>query len=70
MSAVDLKCTEELIPVRAFGITVKTEKPVKSVVKLPGQTPIKFEYSDGRVMFTASELTMFAMYRIINEQGR
>ena len=69
VSAVDLKCTEELLPVRSFDIRLKTGKRVKSVVKLPDFTPVEFEYSDGRVIFSTGELTMFAMYKIIEGEN-
>lgn len=64
VSAVDMKCTEELIPVRAFDISVKTDKPVKSVMKLPEQTPVDFTCSNGKVTFNTGEFTVFTMYQI------
>jgi hypothetical protein len=67
VSAIDLKCTEELIPVRAFDISVKTEKPIKGMVKLPEKSPVAFEWSNDKVTFSTGELTMFAMYQIIEE---
>ena len=67
ISAVDLKCTEELIPVKNFDICVKTNKPVDAVIKLPEKTPINFDYSNGRILFNTGELTMFTMYKIINK---
>lgn len=66
VSAIDLKCTEELIPVQSFDIQIKTDKPVKSVVKLPEKTPVEFNLSNGRITFSTGDLTMFAMYQIIN----
>ena len=68
ISAVDMKCTEERIPVKSFDICVKTGKPANSVVKLPEKNPIDFNYSDGRLTFNTDEFTMFAMYKIINEE--
>jgi len=67
MSAADLRCTEELIPVRAFDVWIKTGEPVKGVVKLPERTPVGFVYSDGVVGFNAGELIMFAMFEVETE---
>ncbi|MCL1887853.1 MAG: alpha-L-fucosidase [Kiritimatiellaeota bacterium] len=41
IGAVDLKCDDELVPVRSFEVRVKTGAPVKSVVRLPGMEPKK-----------------------------
>jgi hypothetical protein len=66
VGAVDLKCTEELVPIRSFCVSVKTGKPAKNVVKLPEQSPVEYFYSEseGKVTFNTGELTMFAMYKI------
>jgi len=64
ISAVDLKCDDELIPVRSFEVRVKTDKPVKSVVRLPDMTPVAFECKDNCVAFHTGEMTMFAMFKI------
>jgi len=67
VSAVDLMCTDELLPVVNFSVFVRCDKP-RRVVKLGGMdsadSEIPFEYSDGRVRFTVDGLVMFDMYMI------
>ena len=65
VSAVDLTCDDELLPVRPFGISVKSDRSVKSVVKLPDMTPVAFENKDGRVVFNTGGFTMFGMWKLI-----
>ena len=67
ISAVDLLCTDELLPVPDFTVAVRGEKP-KQITRLGGRdgadTAIPFTYQDGRAVFEVENLIMFAMYRI------
>jgi hypothetical protein len=66
--AVDLLCTDELLPIRKFTINVKCQKPVR-VIKVDGynETETPFSYSDGYLSFDVDNLIMFGMYRIITQ---
>ena len=68
ISAVDLICTDELIPVKDFTVSVTCGKPQK-VIKLGGKycndTEIPFTYADGRVTFEVKSLVMFDMFRVV-----
>ena len=65
VSAVDLKCDDELIPVRSFEVGVKTAGPVGSVVKLPGMEPVAFANENGRAVFQTGEITMSGMWQLM-----
>ncbi len=67
VSAVDLLCTDELLPIRDFTVSVACEKMPTSVVRIDpdGEKPVAFDYVDGYAKFTAANLVMFAMYRVI-----
>lgn len=67
ISAVDLLCTDELLPVPGFTVAVRGEMP-RQITRLGGRdgadTAIPFTYKDGRAVFDVENLVMFAMYRI------
>ena len=69
LSAVDLLCTDELLPVPAFSVELRCEKP-EHVTQLAGcdseekELPFTYDEGDGTVRFTAEGLVMFGMYRI------
>lgn len=71
LCAVDLLCTDELLPVRDFRVTVSSDKPPKRVVRVGGRdsadAEIPFEYSDGRIIFRVDRLVMFEMFNIVFE---
>lgn len=68
VSAVDLLCTDELLPVRGFSLSLRCDNPSR-VIRIGGKgredRELSFDYSDGRVHFKADELVMFDMYRIV-----
>ena len=64
--AVDLLCTDELLSVRDFTVTVECAEPKRVVRAGRDEVDIPFSYSDGRVTFGVSGLVMFEMYRVIN----
>ena len=67
ISAVDLLCTDELLPVPGFTVAVRGEMP-RQITRLGGRdgvdTAVSFTYKDGRAVFDVENLVMFAMYRI------
>ena len=67
ISAVDLLCTDELLPVPGFTVAIRGEMP-RQITRLGGRdgadTAIPFTYQDGRAIFDVENLIMFAMYRI------
>ena len=69
ISAVDLFCTDELLPVRPFTVTYTLPAAPKKVIRLAsrehGDEEIPFTYADGKLTFTTAELVMFDMYRIV-----
>ena len=69
LSAVDLLCTEELLPIRDFTVRVKCDRPPEKVVRLASaDTPsesLPFTYENGVVSFHVSGLVMFAMFDIL-----
>jgi hypothetical protein len=65
VSAVDLKCTEEMVKIRPIKISVKTRKPAREVISLPDKKPVAFENRNGETSFTMDEFAMCAFYQII-----
>ena len=68
LSAVDLLCSDELLPLGGFEISVKVDAVPKCIKKIAGrdkpEREVEFEYSGGRVKFTTETLVMFDMYKI------
>lgn len=64
VNAVDLLCTDELLPIRKFTVEVECERPAK-VVNAKTDKEVKFEYENGKVIFDIDDLVMFDMLRII-----
>lgn len=68
ISAVDLLCSDELLPLGGFEISVKADSKPKRIIRLAGrdkpEREVEFEYSGGRVKFTTETLVMFDMYKI------
>ena len=67
VSAVDLMCTDELLPVRSFEIAIKCSRPAE-VIRIGGRDrqdeEVPFTYENGYVRFRAQDLVMFDMWRI------
>ena len=63
--AVDLLCTDELLPIRDFTVTVECAEPKRVVRAGRYEVDIPFSYSDGRATFRVRGLVMFEMYRVI-----
>ena len=67
ISAVDLLCTDELLPVRSFEIAVRCEKPAE-IVRIGGRErkdeSVPFIYENGYAHFRCDGLVMFDMWRI------
>ncbi len=67
ISAVDLLCTDELLPVPSFRVEAACTEP-KRVLRIGGKDgadeEIPFTYADGRVGFAVDGLVMFEMYHI------
>ncbi len=51
--------------IEPFYISVKTEKAPKSVVLLPEEKPVEFEYKNGYTIFKTRELNIYDMYKIL-----
>lgn len=68
VSAVDLLCTDELLPVPSFTVKLACPRPAR-VIRLGGKDradeEVPFTYADGRVCFAVEKLVMFDMYRIV-----
>ncbi len=68
VSAVDLFCTDELLAVRDFTVSVRCDQKPKRIVRLAGKghgdLDIPFEYSGERAVFKVSGLVMFDMFKI------
>ncbi len=67
VSAVDLLCSDELLPVRRFTVTIECDKPTH-VLRLGGRDheamELPFQWHDGQVSFAVDSLVMFDMIRI------
>ena len=67
ISAVDLLCTDELLPVVGFTVAVKCDAPNR-VIRIGGldgeDAEIPFTYENGYATFYIENLVMFEMYRI------
>ena len=67
LSAVDLLCTDELLPVPGFCAAVRCDRPSR-VVRIGGwdreDADLPFTYEDGYAVFRIENLVMFEMYRI------
>ena len=64
LHASNLLPGEDPAPVRAFGVSVKTGVPARSVTLLPDGAPVPFENRGGAVHFTVNDFTVHAMVRI------
>ncbi len=65
VSAVDLLCTDEELPVRAFRIRLRCPAPPKAVRRIPDGEPMSFTFEDGTCVFSVDDLVMFGMYDVI-----
>jgi len=67
VSAVDLLCTDELLPVRSFEIALRCDRPAE-VIRLGGREradeSVPFTYENGYVHFRSDGLVMFDMWKI------
>ncbi|MCQ2433180.1 MAG: beta-galactosidase trimerization domain-containing protein [Clostridia bacterium] len=68
ISAVDLLCTEELLPIRDFSVSVKADGAPVSVTRLASsekpEEVLPFTYENGKINFSVHGLVMFDMFRI------
>ena len=68
LSAVDLLCTEEQLPVRDFRIRVRCDRKPVSAVRLASlqkpEQPLDFTWEDGYASFDVRGLVMFDMFRL------
>jgi len=64
ISAADLLCDEEMLPVPGFTVSLRCEKP-KALHRLPDQEPIAFTWENGVLTFAIPALTQFDMYEVI-----
>ncbi len=64
ISAVDLLCSDELLAVPDFSVSVKSDRSPKSICVIDGENevPIEFTYQDGYTSFDIKQLVMFVMY--------
>lgn len=65
ISAVNVGDAEDGRMIPAFTVTVKTGFAPKGVYLLPDETSVPYTYEDGKVTFTAREMDLFDMYKII-----
>ncbi len=65
ISAVNVGDAEDGRLIPSFTVTVKTGFAPKGVYLLPDETPVPYTYEDGKVTFTAREMDLFDMYRIV-----
>ncbi len=64
LSAVDLLCTDELLPIPAFTIEVASATPKKVRRLGPSECEIPSTYENGYIRFPVTNLVMFDMYAI------
>lgn len=68
ISAVDLMCTDELIPIREFDIRLRSDKAPVSVMRLGGRdredSPAEYIWDGSGITIKAGSMTMFDMYKI------
>ncbi len=66
ISAVDLLCTDELLPVKDFSISAKCEKKPSGVYRIENgnEIPVDFTYEEGYASFNVKGLVTFDMYII------
>ena len=65
VSAVNVGDAEDGRLIPSFTVTVKTGFEPKGVYLLPEETPVPYTYEDGKVTFTAREMDLFDMYKIV-----
>jgi hypothetical protein len=70
VSAVQLTEDETLSALPPFSVTVKTNGPVTSVVKLPNFQPAVWSENNGRITFQTEPLRIADMYMIQYKKGR
>ena len=68
ISAVDLLCSDELLPLGGFEISVKVDAVPKCIKRIAGrdkpEREVEFEYFGGRAVLKTETLVMFDMYKI------
>lgn len=67
INVVLLNEDEKARKVEDIRISVKCDKSPKQVILLPEKQSISFQYGNGMVSFTVSDLDIFAMYEIITQ---
>ncbi len=64
LSTVVLNEDYKVRRVEDFSISLKTDKSPESVVLLPDEIPVTYEFNDGRITFKSENLEIFNMYKI------
>lgn len=59
-----IEIIEDIIPIYDTTVSVKSDKAPKSVKLVPENTPIDFEYKDGRINFTVPKIDCWQMTEI------
>ena len=59
-----IEIIEDIIPIYDTTVSVKSDKAPKSVNLVPQNTPIDFEYKDGRINFTVPKIYCWQMTEI------
>ncbi len=59
-----IEIIEDIIPIYDIDVAVKSDKAPKAVTLVPENTPIDFEYKDGRVCFTVPKIDCWQMTEI------
>lgn len=64
VSAVDLLCTEERLPIPPFTVSLHCDKQPTKVTRIGTDEDVAFTWDEGTVRFAVDGLVMFDMYRI------
>lgn len=64
LSAADLLCDEEMLPVPGFTVSLRCDNP-KALHRLPDKTALPFIWEKGVLTFTVPTLTQFDMFEVI-----
>ena len=65
LHAVNVQEHMPYIKVGDFSVSLKTDKPVRSVRLLPDSTEVKFDNKDGLLTFEVNDIELFKMYEFL-----
>lgn len=68
VSAIDLMCTDEMLAVPGFTVSIRCDCPTRIIRLASKDVPdadMEFRYTNGMVSFKVDGLVMFEMYRIV-----